>query len=145
MEKLTQSSKKFHDILYYIWQLVTYYADYFGYDAPESAHQLQAKLFRDGTLTKIRVSVPRIKEIETLYNVEQMRLIMNEYLGLLLQHSDLLPFAAGSSYHETIEPLYISILVTNGYYFDFDFLWVDNMDAYRTVKENNIQNIIDII
>lgn len=145
MERLKKESKQFHDVIFYIWQLLAYYADYFGYDAPESAHQLRAKLFRDGTLTKIRVSVPRIKDYNTPYSVENIRVIMNEYLQLLLQDSTLPPFAADSSYHETIEPLFITIIVTNGLWYDMDFLWIDNLDAYRTVTENRMENIMRII
>ncbi len=145
MEKLTKSSKKFHDIQYIIWKLMVYYADYFGYDAADLAHDLYIKLFYDKTLTKIRVSVPRIQGFNTPYTVNDMRIIMNEYLQLLLQDSDLPPFAAGKNYYEIVEPLYITIIVTNGHYYDFDFLYVDNLDAYRTVKESRTENIISII
>lgn len=145
MERLKKDSKQFHDILYVIWQLLEYYSNLFGYDAPECAHELNTTMFRDGTLTKIRVSVPRIKEFSTPYSVQDMRSIMNEYLSLLLQHSTLSPFSAGNSYDEVVEPLFITIIVTNGRYFDFDILYVDNMDAYHVAKENKIETSIKII
>lgn len=145
MERLKKDSKQFHDILYVIWQLLEYYANFFGYDVPDTAHELQAKLFNDGTLTKIRVSVPRIKEFSTPYSVQDMRSIMNEYLQLLMQDSTLPPFMAGTDFTQIVEPLYISIIVTNGSWYDMDFLYVDNMDAYKKVKENSMENIIRII
>lgn len=145
MEKLKENSKLFHEILYHIWELLAYYADLFGYDVPEAAHQISAKLFQDGTLTKIRVSVPRIRDFEPQYSVLDMRSAMNEYLTLILQNSDLPPFAAGSNYNEITEALYITIVVTDNHYYDFDILYVDNMDAYRVVKDNKVENILWII
>lgn len=145
MKKLTENSKQFHDLIYYIWQLLTYYADIFGYNAPESAHKMRVKLFRSGTLTKIRVSVEQIMEFSSTYSVEEMRLIMNEYLELLLQDSPFPPFTAGKNVHEIVEPLYITILVNAQGYFDMDFLWVDNLDAYRIVKQNETANLFEII
>lgn len=145
MEKLKENSKLFHEILYHIWELLAYYADLFGYDVPEAAHQISAKLFQDGTLTKIRVSVPRIRDFEPQYSVLDMRSAMNEYLTLILQHSDLPPFAAGSNYNEIVEPLYMTILLSDGLWYNMDFLFVDNMDAYRVVKDNKAENILWII
>lgn len=145
MKKLTENSKLFHDLIYYIWVLVSYYSDIFGYNAPESAHKMRAKLFRTGTLTKIRVSVPRIMDTASAYSVKEMRLIMNEYLELLLQDSPFPPFTAGKNINEIVEPLYITIIVNSNGYFDFDFLWVDNLDAYRIVKKNEMGNILEII
>lgn len=145
MERLKKDSKQFHDILYVIWQLLEYYANFFGYDVPDTAHELQAKIFTDGTLTKIRVSVPCIIGFDTPYTVKDMRSIMNEYLQIMLQHSDLPPFAAGDSYNEMVETLFITVIVTNGHYYDLDFLYVDNMEAYRKVTENRMENIIRII
>lgn len=145
MKKLTENSKLFHDLIYYIWVLVSYYADIFGYNAPESAHKMRAKLFRTGTLTKIRISVERIMDTASAYSVKEMRLIMNEYLELLLQDSPFPPFTAGKNINEIVEPLYITIIVNSNGYFDFDFLWVDNLDAYRIVKKNEMGNILEII
>lgn len=145
MKKLTENSKLFHDIIYYIWQLLAYYADYFGYDVPESAHRLSIKLFHDRTLTKIRVSVPCIKEFEPKHTVEEMRAILNESIAILLQGSSLQPFAAGKNFNEIVEPLFITILVSNGLYCDMDFLWVDNLDAYEVVKKNELKCILSII
>lgn len=145
MKKLTENSKLFHDIIYYIWQLLAYYADYFGYDVPESAHRLSIKLFHDRTLTKIRVSVPCIKEFEPKHTVEEMRAILNESIAILLQGSSLQPFAAGKNFNEIVEPLFITILVSNGLYCDMDFLWVDNLDAYEVVKKNELESILTII
>lgn len=145
MKKLTESSKLFHDIIYHIWQLLTYYADYFGYDVPASAHRLSVGLFYDRTLTKIRVSVPCIKEFESKHTVEEIRAIMNESIAILLQGSSLQPFAAGKNFNEIVEPLFITILVSNGLYCDMDFLWVDNLDAYEVVKKNELESILTII
>lgn len=145
MKKLTENSKLFHDLIYYIWVLVSYYADIFGYNAPESAHKMRAKLFRTGTLTKIRVSVEQIMDSASAYSVKEMRLIMNEYLELLLQDSPFPPFTAGKNINEIVEPLFITIIANPRGYFDFDFLWVDNLDAYRIVKKNEMGNILEII
>ena len=145
MKKLTENSKLFHDIIYHIWQLLTYYADCFGYDVPASAHRLSVGLFYDRTLTKIRVSVPCIKEFESKHTVEEIRAIMNESIAILLQGSSLRPLAAGKNFNEIVEPLFITILVSDGSYYDMDFLWVDNLDAYEVVKKNELESILTII
>ena len=145
MNKLRKSDRKYMEVLYCIWLLLTYYANLFGLDVPESANKLIATLFYDGNLTKIRIVLPRLHEVDTSYSVLEMRSIMNDYLPILLQDSSLEPFAAGNSYHEIVAALYVSIVVGSNSYFDMDFLYVDNLDAYKIVTENRMDNILRIL
>ena len=70
---------------------------------------------------------------------------MNESIAILLQGSSLRPFAAGKNFNEIVEPLFITILVSDGSYYDMDFLWVDNLDAFEDVKKNELEIILTII
>ena len=145
MNKLRKTDRKYMEVLYCIWLLLTYYGNLFGLDGPESANKLIATLFYDGNLTKIRIVLPRLHEVDTSYSVLEMRSIMNDYLPILLQDSSLEPFAAGNSYHEIVAALYVSIVVGSNSYFDMDFLYVDNLDAYKIVTENRMDNILRIL
>jgi len=135
--KLKEHSKTFNNLLYIIWVLLDYYASYFGFDAEEAAHKLKCRLIPDGTLTKIRVSVPMIKALNPYYTTEDIRIIMSEYLELMLPEykNEVPPFVAGTHYIQQIGALQIlDVTCQNGYY-HFTFLYVDNMDAYRLVTE----------
>lgn len=145
MKKIDATSKQFHDLVFYIWEVLFYYATYFGYDVPETACKMNPTLFRDGTLSKIRVSVPCIRDFKMPCEISEMRDIMNEYLQIMLKESTLSPFAAGNDSSQIVEPLYITIIVSNGSWFDMDFLYVDNMDAYHMVKENRANKTLRIL
>ena len=134
MLRLKPTSQLYHCITYYIWVMLHYYENLFGYYAGESATDFNCKPFPSGTLSKIRVTVPIIKEVEHPYNVRKMRTIFNEYLPLLLQDSDIPPYAVSKNVF--IESLYVTDVVTDGSNYQIDFLYVNDKASYEYFVQN---------
>ena len=137
MAKLESTGKLYHSIVFILWRLLEYYSILFNYDAGECATDgFDCKFFPSRTLSKIRVTVPIIKEAEhPPHNVRQMRTILNEYLQLLLQDSDVPPYAV--SKNDFIESLYVTDVVTDeNICYQIDFLYVNDNASYEYMIQN---------
>lgn len=134
MIKLEPTGKLYHDMIFIIWSLLHYYENLLGFYAGASASEdFRCKYFPCGKITKIRATVPIIKEAEHR-DVREMRTIFNEYLPLLLQDSDIPPYASENDFAEA---LYITDVVTDGNsYYQIDILWINSKESYEHMLQN---------
>lgn len=146
MEKLTKQTKLYLLILFAIWQLLQYYKDFFGLNIPADATKLSVKLSRrEDNTTHIIVKMQGNTVVNPHYNDDAMKTIFNEYLNIVLlpEFPELKPFSGGASIYDVVDCLYVNEVSVhancNGY---VDFIYVDNMQAYRAVKRDlNIKKI----
>lgn len=143
--KLTKQSKHYLSILYVIWELLTYYAKLFKLNVPSDATKIPIKLshYEDG-VTHLIVEIPSSRIPDPYYDGDSMKTIFNEYLNIvLLPQQELKPFAGGNSRFDIVDSLYVNeaVVLTTGYTY-IDFIYVDNMQAFRQVKSDmNIMRI----
>lgn len=147
MSGLTVQKKKYLIILHAIWKLLTYYSMYFNLDVPDDPTKLNVGIVRhDDNVTHITVTVRCPRKVASYFFLrEPMKPILNEYLNIVLlpQYKELPPFAAGKSYDEVVDCLYVysANYGENGYTY-IDLIYVDNMQAYQAVRrDQKIQGI----
>jgi len=147
VQQLTPASFHFLRIIYVIHQILTYYADLFGIDVPESPKDLNAEIFQNKNIRYIRFLVPVIKEFNSEYSLLEIRKILNEYLQVTLASCKAFPpFCAGRSYHDMMEQLYIKTYTcSDSGYLLMDVLYIDNMDAYRLARQIELEDLQHII
>lgn len=144
--RLTKSSKKYLTILYVIWQLLTYYTKLFKLDVPSDATKLPVKLsVDDENITHLIVEIPSTRTPDPYYTGDAMKAIFNEYLNIVLlpEQPELQPFAGGNSRYDIVDCIYVNqaLVLTTGYTY-IDIIYVDNMQAFRMVK--NDRKIMEI-
>jgi len=144
MIKLEEKAKLFHSIIFIIWQLLNYYENLFGFYAGESAQNLCCQLVQEETLQKIRVSVPIIKEFHNPYTAVQMKIILNDYLPLLLQGSDIPPYSE-TRHKPPTESLYIEAIKTDGNFYFVTVLFIDRPETYRYFLRDKSKTFLTII
>lgn len=144
--KLQKNTKKYLIILYAIWELFTYYARLFKLDVPSDATKLPVKLSVDeDNVTHLIIEMPSSRIPDPYYTGDSMKTIFNEYLNIVLLPSqkELSPFAGGNSVYDIVDCIYVyqAHVLTTGYTY-IDVIYVDNMQAFRMVK--NDRKIMEI-
>ena len=144
--KLQKNSKKYLIILFAIWELFTYYARLFKLDVPSDATKLPVKLSVDeDNVTHLIIEMPSSRTPDPYYTGDAMKVIFNEYLNIVLlpEQPELQPFVGGKTRYDIIDCLYVNqaFVLTTGYTY-IDIIYVDNMQAFRMVK--NDRKIIEI-
>ena len=144
--RLTKSSKKYLMIVYVVWELLTYYATLFKMQIPTDATKLPIKLsIDDDNITHLIVEVPSSRTPDPYYDGDSMRTIFNEYLNIVLlpEQPELQPFVGGNSRYDVIDCLHVNeaFVLTTGYTY-IDIIYIDNMQAFRMVK--NDKKIMEI-
>lgn len=146
MGKLKKTDKLFLTIIYVLWELLFYYRDFFSLEIPDDPTRLSVKLsYYEDNITHIIVETPSTRDPDPYYKGDSMKTIFNEYLNVVLlpQYPELKPFAGGSSRYDLVDCIYVdrAYVLTNGYSY-IDFIYVDNMQAFRHVKDDmNIKKI----
>lgn len=138
--KLKKQTKLYLSLIYVIWELLEYYARLFKLDVPSDATKLPVKLsYYEDNVTHLIVEIPSARTPDPYYTGDCMKTIFNEYLNyvLLPQHKELNPFKGGESRYDIIDCLYVNeaVVLTTGYTY-IDFIYVDNMQAFRQVKKD---------
>ena len=138
--KLKKSSQRYLTLLYVMWSLLTYYTKLFKLDVPSDATKLPVKLFvDDDNITHLIVEIPSVGTPDPYYTGDAMKAIFNEYLNIVLlpEQPELQPFAGGNSRYDIVDCLYVSqaLVLTTGYTY-IDFIYIDNMQAFRLVKSD---------
>lgn len=144
--KLQKNTKKYLIILYAIWELFTYYARLFKLDVPSDATKLPVKLSVDeDNVTHLIIEMPSSRTPDPYYTGDAMKVIFNEYLNIVLlpEQPELQPFVGGKTRYDIIDCLYVNqaFVLTTGYTY-IDIIYVDNMQAFRMVK--NDRKIMEI-
>lgn len=144
--KLQKNSKKYLIILFAIWELFTYYARLFKLDVPSDATKLPVKLSVDeDNVTHLIIEMPSSRTPDPYYTGDAMKVIFNEYLNIVLlpEQPELQPFVGGKTRYDIIDCLYVNqaFVLTTGYTY-IDIIYVDNMQAFRMVK--NDRKIMEI-
>jgi hypothetical protein len=110
-------------------------------EVPTDATKLPIKLWVDSNnVTHLIVEVPSIRTPDPYYQGDSMKTIFNEYLNVVLlpKCKELKPFVGGHLLSDKVDCLYCveAFVLTTGYTY-IDFIFVDNMQAFRLVKEDN--------
>lgn len=138
--KLNKQNKLYLTLLYVIWELLSYYEKLFKLHVPSDATKIPVKLsyYEDG-VTHLIVEIRSSRTPDPYYTGESMKTIFNEYLNyvLLPQHKELNPFKGGTSRYDIVDCLYVNeaVVLTTGYTY-IDIIYVDNMQAFRQVKND---------
>lgn len=111
MKKLSEKDFTFMQIVYAIWQLLSYYESYFCYTAPVTPMETEIELlYRAGT-PFIQVTVPRVHCTKIPPDATQMREVLQQYLDyVILPETDIKPYAGGTTIYDIIEPLRIDCI-----------------------------------
>ncbi len=139
--KLKKNQKIYLTIIYVIWKLLDYYSDFFRMEVPSDATQVPVKLSVDeDNVTHLIVEIPSTRVPDPYYQGDSMKSIFNEYLNIVLlpEQPELQPFAGGKTHFDIVDCLYVSqaLVLTTGYTY-IDFVYIDNMQAFRAVKADN--------
>lgn len=134
---LNKTDRVYYQILYTLWQLAVYYADFMGYDPPASPLDMVAGITSISGLKElsfIRIELPAYEE----FDCNRMKEILQEYLTIILLPQSQIPLYMDGE--TIIEPLYVFKT-----YYDHDprhttlswiMLYINNMDAYNLYKED---------
>lgn len=145
MKRLAKADQLYLIILYAIWELLSYYEKLFKLEVPSDATKLPVTITSDeNDITHLLVEVPSSRTPDPYYTGECMKLILNEYMNIILlpEHPELKPFQGGDSRFDLVDCLYVyqaHVLGNrNGYtYAHFDIIYVDNMQAFKFVRADN--------
>lgn len=130
----------FYKILYVLWQLACYYADYMGFSAPPSPLDLNIKIVRRQRLSFFRVTLPSIcvwDDRPSIPTYGKMQEILQEYLAIeLLPASGLFHYEADEASGHITEKLYIDAVYPDGcpdmpHNLIWEILYIDRPLAYR--------------
>ena len=138
--RLQKNTKQYLIILYTIWELLAYYAKFFNMEVPVDPTRLPVKLsVDDENITHLIIEIPSTRTPDPYYTGDSMKTILNEYLNIVLlpPQKELSPFSGGTSLYDTLDCLYVyrAHVLTTGYTY-IDIIYVDNMQAFRFVKDD---------
>ena len=138
--RLQKNTKQYLIILYTIWELLAYYAKFFNMEVPVDPTRLPVKLsVDDENITHLIIEIPSTRTPDPYYTGDSMKTILNEYLNIVLLPSqkELSPFAGGNSAYDIVDCIYVyqAHVLTTGYTY-IDIIYVDNMQAFRMVKDD---------
>lgn len=143
MKKLEKTDFSFLQMVYAIWQLFVYYEDFYGYIAPESPLDMNAKLLHRGGTAFIQVTIPRARFVDVAPDISQMKEIMQQYLDyVIMPETDIRPYAGGDSIYDIVEPLRINYIVihpdnTDAFLVEFFYICDPlSFDYYRMILQN---------
>ena len=108
MKRLAKADQLYLIILYAIWELLSYYEKLFKLEVPSDATKLPVTIIRDeNDITHLLVEVPSSRTPDPYYTGESMKLIMNEYMNIMLlpEHPELKPFQGGGSRFDLMDCL----------------------------------------
>ena len=74
-KRLTQGCMEYMSILFYIWQLVSYYSVLFYIDAGDNPASTYAKLLEKDGISYVRLSFP--KSVSSIYGCKILKKIKN--------------------------------------------------------------------
>jgi len=135
---LRKSSKLYAEIIFIIWQVISYYANCFCYSAPASMFDMNTRLYTLEGLQFIDIRVPLIRHFPTK-KFNEIREVFQQYLTYaLLPESSLRPYAGGNTAYDIVEPIFVDwamIDLENNNNLMFRFLYICDpisFDYYKT-------------
>lgn len=136
MNKLTPTSKLYHDMLYIVWKLAGYYQLSCGYTVPDRASDLQASLEETDGVTKLRYSFPKFETDRPInISIDQMVEIFNHHLFFdFLPSAGIPKYKAANGNYDSVEAFFVQSVSANNNFFTITLVYVDNPIAYALTR-----------
>lgn len=141
MQKITKSTLTFAIVLYYIWQLMTFFEDYFKIDAGENIFDIQ-----DFTTISHSDGVTHINVIYKTFvpptNPFPHFDFLNESLAITLDEKKYLPAYAPNKDATKIQALVVNKIFVHNDVLELDVIFVDNPISYEIAKQELFHKIL---
>ena len=141
MQKITKSTLTFAIVLYYVWQLMTFFEDYFKIDAGENIFDIQ-----DFTTINHSDGVTHINIIFKTFvpptNPFPHFDFLNESLAITLDEKKYLPAYAPTKNATKIQALVVNKIFVHNAVLELDVILVDNPIAYEIAKQELFHKIL---
>lgn len=141
MQKITKSTLTFAIVLYYIWQLMTFFKDYFKIDAGENIFDIQdfTTISHSDGVTHINII---FKTFVPPTNPFPHFDFLNESLAITLDEKKYLPAYAPTKNATKIQALVVNKIFVHNDVLELDVIFVDNPISYEIAKQELFHKIL---
>ena len=141
MQKITKSTITFAFILYYIWQLMEFFEDYFKIDAGKNMFDIQdfTTISHSDGITHIHVIYQTFVSPKNPFPHFDF---LNESLAITLDEKKYLPAYAPTKDATKIQPLVLTKIFVHNDVLELDVIFVDNPIAYGLAKQELFHKIL---